>query len=151
QFAYQLTNIGTASKPKFPTISDIVAINAHEFLVDERDGKGRGDDSEAAFKRLYKIDLTGATEVSGISGDGNLAGNAVAKTLFLDIVDVLNAHGIPATEIPAKLEGVSFGNDVHAKGGVAHSLIVANDNDFLGTVTDTHHPNGVDNPNQFFV
>src|SRR5882757_10330415 len=40
QHAYALTNIGTEAKPKYPTISDLVAVNDHEFLVDERDGKG---------------------------------------------------------------------------------------------------------------
>ena len=32
-----------------------------------------------------------------------------------------------------------------------HTHWVSNDNDFLGTVVDTHHPAGIDNPNQFFV
>src|SRR5581483_8053918 len=50
QYAYPLTNIGTAKKPKYPTVSDILAINDHELLVDERDGNGRGDDSTAAYK-----------------------------------------------------------------------------------------------------
>src|SRR6266404_2563693 len=59
QYAYPLTNIGTAAKPKYPTVSEIVAINDHEFLVDERDGKGLGDNSTAAYKKIYRIDLTG--------------------------------------------------------------------------------------------
>jgi hypothetical protein len=42
-------------------VSDIVAINDHQFLVDERDGKGLGDGSTAAVKQLFEIDLTGAT------------------------------------------------------------------------------------------
>lgn len=41
-------------------ISEITALSDHEFLVDERDG----DMSATSFKRLYKIDLTGATDVS---------------------------------------------------------------------------------------
>jgi hypothetical protein len=32
-----------------------------------------------------------------------------------------------------------------------HTLFIANDNDFTGTVTDSLHPSGIDNPNQFFV
>ena len=70
------------------TISEIVAINNHEFLVDERDSKGLADDSQAVFKRLYRIDLQGAFDVSNLSGAANLAGNAVPKQLFLDIVAV---------------------------------------------------------------
>jgi hypothetical protein len=49
EIAYSLTNIGTATKPKYGTVSDIVAINDHELLVDERDGKGLGDGSNAAI------------------------------------------------------------------------------------------------------
>ena len=30
-------------------VSEILALNNHEFLVDERDGKGRGDGSKANF------------------------------------------------------------------------------------------------------
>jgi hypothetical protein len=151
QYAYELTNIGTAAKPKYPTVSDIVAVNDHELLVDERDGKGRGDDSTAAYKKIYRIDLTGAIEVSAISGDANLAGTAVPKTLFLDVVATLNAHGIGSNDIPAKLEGLAFGPDLVVGGVAKHTLFLTNDNDFIATVVDSNHPAGVDNPNQFFV
>jgi hypothetical protein len=151
EYAYELTNIGTASKPKYGTASDIVAINDHDFLVDERDGKGLGDDSAAAFKRLYKIDLAGAQEVSGISGAANLAGKAPSKTLFLDVVAALNAHGIASQDIPAKIEGIAFGPDLVVDGTTKHTLFIANDNDFIATVTDTNHPTGIDNPNKVFV
>src|SRR5499427_2334066 len=112
EYAYEFTNIGTAAKPKFGTASDIVAINDHEFLVDERDGNGLGDDSTAVFKKLFRIDIAGAQEVSGISGAANLAGKANPKTLFLDVVAALNAHGIRSQDIPAKLEGLAFGPDI---------------------------------------
>lgn len=151
QFAYPLTNIGTAKKPKYPTVSEILAINDHEFLVDERDGKGLGDDSTAAFKNLFHIDLTGAADVTGITGEASLAGAAVSKTLFVDLVALFTAHGIAATDIPAKLEGITFGPDVTVGGERRHTLWVANDNDFLGHIVDTDHPEGIDNPNQFFV
>src|SRR5262249_43713272 len=45
EYAYSLTNIGTPNKAKYTTVSDIVAVNDHQFLVDERDGKGLGDNS----------------------------------------------------------------------------------------------------------
>jgi hypothetical protein len=151
EYAYPLTNIGTASKPKYPTVSDIVAVNDHQFLVDERDGKGLGDNSTAVFKRLYLIDLDGAQEVSGTSGAANLAPKAVTKTLFLDIVAVLNAVGFASTDIPAKLEGVAFGPDVTVAGSTHHTVFVANDNDYIATVKDTNHPAGADNPNRWFV
>ena len=151
QYAYPLTNIGTASKPKYPTVSDLVAVNSHVFLVDERDGKGRGDDSTAAVKMLYRIDLDGAADVSGLAGAAALGAKAVAKTPFLDIVAALNGAGVGSKDIPAKLEGVAFGPDVFVDGALEHTLWVSNDNDFIGTVTDDNHPAGIDNPNQFFV
>jgi hypothetical protein len=149
QYAYGLTAI----KNKFNTISDILAINSHELLVDERDSKGLGDDSVTTSKNLFKIDLAGATEIpANTSGEANLKPFVVAKTVFLDIVATLNKHGIASQDIPAKLEGTAFGPDVTIDGKVAHTLIVTNDNDFIGHVVDTHHPApGVDNPNKFFV
>ncbi len=38
-------------------MSDIVAINDHQFLVDERDGKGLGDGSNAKVKQIFQIDI----------------------------------------------------------------------------------------------
>jgi hypothetical protein len=151
QFAYPLTNIGSASKPKYPTVSDIVAINSHEFLLDERDGKGLGDNSTAVFKKIFSVDLDGAQDVSLLTGANALAPAAVAKTPFLDIVAVLNAHGFGSNDIPAKLEGTTFGPDVMINNQAKHTFIVANDNDFIGTVVDGNHPAGIDNPNRFFV
>src|SRR5215470_4673477 len=151
EFAYEFTNIGTAAKPKFGTISEIQAINDHQLLVDERDGNGLGDDSKASFKKLFVIDLAGAQDVSNLSGAAALAGKAAPKTLFLDVVGALNGHGIAVTDIPAKIEGVTFGPDLNVGGVVKHTLFVANDNDFIATVTDTNHPSGKDNPNQIFV
>lgn len=151
EYAYELTNIGSSSKPKYGTISEIVAVNDHEFLVDERDGKGLGDDSTAAVKRIYRIDLRGAQDVSGLAGADKLSGRAVPKSLFLDVVAVLNAHGIAGSEIPAKLEGLAFGPDVTISGGVRHTLFISNDNDYLGRLTDSNHPTGAENPNRLFV
>lgn len=122
--------------------SEILAVNNSKFLVLERDGKGLGDGSAAVVKRLYLIDLTGATDVSAMSGEANLLPFAVPKTLFLDIKTALNAHGILDTEIPAKLEGATFGPDVTIDGQVKHTLYIANDNDFDASAN---------NPNKFFV
>lgn len=142
QYAYALT---TGSG-----VSEILAINDHEFLLDERDGKGQGDGSTAVVKQLFKIDLAGAVDVSGLSGAANLAPLAVAKTLFLDVVQALTLNGISAIHIPAKLEGIAFGQDVTVNGALRHTLYVANDNDFNAAVADKNDV-VVDNPNQFFV
>lgn len=151
QFAYPLTNIGSASKPKYPTVSELVAVNDHQFLVDERDGKGMGDGSVAVEKKLYLIDLNGAQDVSAISGEANLIPKAVGKTLFLDVVAALGTQGFTPQNIPAKLEGLAFGPDVNLNGATLHTLFLANDNDFVANITDTYHPSGAENPNQFFV
>jgi len=49
-------------------VSEIVALNQHEFLVDERDGKGLGDGSKAKVKQIFKIDLTDAVDVTEMDG-----------------------------------------------------------------------------------
>jgi hypothetical protein len=135
EYAYQLT---TGSG-----VSDIVAINDHEFLLDERDGKGLGAGSVAKVKQLFRVNLNGAADISGKSGD--LSAFAVPKSLFLDIVAQFNAKGITSDLIPAKIEGTAFGPDVKVGGATRHTLFVANDNDFLASF------DGVDNPSKFFV
>jgi len=137
EYAYTLT---TGSG-----VSEILAVNDHQFLVDERDGKGLGDGSNAKVKQIFLIDLQGATDVSGVTGEANLAPHAVAKTLFLDVVAVLGTHGITTNKVPAKIEGLAFGQDVVMGGGVKHTLYIANDNDYNAVV------GGLDNPNAWFV
>ncbi len=60
EFAYRFDNIGTVAKPKYGTASELLAVNGHVLLVDERDGKGLGDGSTAVEKMVYLIDLDGA-------------------------------------------------------------------------------------------
>lgn len=132
EYAYKLT---TGSG-----VSEIVAINDHQFLVDERDGKGLGDGTTAVAKQLYRIDLNGAVDVTSLTGD--LSTKAITKTLALDMVATLTAHGITADKIPAKIEGISFGQDVVINGVTKHTIYVANDNDFVP---------GVSGPNNFYV
>jgi hypothetical protein len=143
EYAYPLT---TGSG-----VSEIAALNQHEFLVDERDGAGRGDGSVAVVKQIFKIDLNGAVDVTDMDG-ATAATHAVTKSAlpWLDIVKVLTANGIAADQIPAKLEGLTLGPDVRQGSTTVHTLWVANDNDFLTQVSDD---NGltVPNPNQFFV
>ena len=156
EYAYQLTD-GSG-------VSDILAVNDHQFLVDERDGNGLADTplltdtaSAARVKKLYLIDLSGATDVSGMSGD--LSEFQVTKNPvpFLDIVQKLNTAGIDSYLIPSKIEGIAFGQDVVIDGSTKHTLFVANDNDFLATIADPLKLPGdstrgtVANPNVFYV
>jgi len=142
EYAYKLGN-GTGT-------SDILAISNTEFLVTERDGKGLGDSSNAVEKKLYKIDLSAATDIKGASTVG-AATPVVTKTLFLDLVSALVVKGIPANLIPAKIEGAAFGPDMVIDGVTKHTLFIANDNDFLPTAILDDKTTEVANPNQFFV
>jgi hypothetical protein len=157
EFAYKLTD-GSG-------VSEILAVNNHQFLVDERDGTGLADTplitdvaSPATVKKLYLIDLNGAVDVTAIDGpNADLSAYAVPKTLFLDIVAKLNAAGINSYLIPSKLEGVTFGQDVLVHDEVKHTLFVANDNDFLPIVADPFKAptdstrSYITNPNQLYV
>jgi hypothetical protein len=134
EYGYKLTT-GTG-------VSDITAINDHEFLVDERDGKGLGDGSNANVKQVFKIDLTGATDISGLTPTSLASAPAVGKTLFVDLVKMLNAAGIASSQIPSKIEGLSFGEDAIVNGLLMHTLWIANDNDFTP---------GSSGPNVFYV
>lgn len=132
EYAYQLSS-GSG-------VSEIVALNDHQFLVDERDGKGLGDGSKAVAKQLFMIDLNGATDIAGLASIG--AGtSSVNKSLFVDLVQVLKGNGYSASQIPAKIEGLAFGADVIKNGVLNHTLYVANDNDFTAAGGD----------NKFFV
>jgi hypothetical protein len=132
EYAYLLTT-GTG-------VSEIVALNDHQFLVDERDGKGYGDGSSAAIKQVFKIDLAGAQDVTAMSGD--LSASAVKKSLVLDAVALLKTSGLTGKQIPAKLEGLAFGADVIHDGVLLHTLYVTNDNDFVSNIAGD---------NRFFV
>jgi len=146
QFAYNNTIAG-----KNFNSSEIVALNDHEFLVLERDGKGLGDGSKAVIKQVWKVDIAGAEDVSGLSGAAALLARAPTKTLFLDIKAALNAAGISDDRIPAKLESLAFGEDVMVGGKLQHTLYIANDNDFLGSVLLSDKKTSVTYDNQFFV
>ena len=121
EYAYQLTS-GSG-------VSEIVALNDHQFIVDERDGNGLGDGSKAKVKQLFTVDVSGATDVSALASIGSKT-PSVNKSLFIDMVPILKANGYSADQIPSKIEGLAFGADVIVNGVVTHTLYVANDNDF---------------------
>ena len=121
-------------------VSEITAINDHEFLVDERDGKGLGDGTNAAVKKLYRINLTGAVDITGLNGAAAAAA-AVSKTQVVNLVALLGANGITPANVPAKIEGLAFGDDVLVGGVLTHTLWISNDNDFVS----------VAGPSKFFV
>ncbi len=117
--------------------SAIITLPDGTMLVLERDNRGLGVDLTTMLpigsKRIFNIDLDGATDVSGTSlaGTNSLPGgvNAASKNLFLDIQAQLEAAGLLVTE---KMEGVTFGQWL-ADGGL--SMLVITDNDFSVTQT----------------
>ena len=110
-------------------VSEILAINDHEFLVIERDNRSNLQTPPQAptRKTIYKIDLTGATDVSAIpslpAGALPVGVVPVQKTLFIDLLDP--ALDLAAT-IPEKIEGLAWGPDL---GDGRHVLYVISDND----------------------
>ena len=110
-------------------VSEILAINDHEFLVVERDNRSFLSSTPQAptRKTIYKIDLSGATDVSDVASlpAGALPPDIVpvSKTLFIDLLDP--AFGLAST-IPEKIEGLAWGPDL-ADG--RHVLYVMSDND----------------------
>lgn len=138
---YAYDNYLAANKKAYNS-SEILALNSHQFLVLERDGKGLGDGSKAVVKQLWAVDIAGAADVSHLSGEAALLAEAPAKTLFLDIAAELMAKGFANTAIPSKLEGIAFGADIVDSGVVKHTLYLSNDNDFVPAEAG---------PNAFFV
>lgn len=121
-------------------VSEVLALNGHEFLVLERDGKGGG---EAECKRIYKIDLEGASDVSHCDA---LPGEQlpeqikpVKKALFVDLLDP--RYGIRGAGCPEKMEGLAFGPDL-ADG--RRLLMLACDSDFDETRPTTFYAFAVD-------
>jgi hypothetical protein len=121
-------------------VSEILAINDHEFLVLERDGKAG---AEAVAKRLYKIDVAGATDISdreSLPPKAIPEGVApVRKALFLNLLD--SEFGLAGAGFPAKIEGLAFGPDLPDG---RRLLIVAIDNDFIAANPIILHTFAVD-------
>lgn len=157
QYAYPLDSKKTA-------ISELLAVNDRQFLIDERDGTGfetaNDDNSPAVEKYLYEIDLTRATDVSNIADlrKGGFTSVVKSSAPFLNLVSVVGAAGIAANNVPAKIEGEAFGPDIQLNGTTMHTLFVSNDNDFLSDIVrDAGTPAAdldtvpADNPNRIFV
>lgn len=134
EYVYQL-NTGAGNGM---VVSEIVAVNDHEFLIIERD-KDQGDKVQA--KNIVKIDLAGATNVAGTADLGTLGNTytSVGQSLFMDLVgnttgitDFADFQALLSDQglfdlYPEKLEGIAFGPDLEDG---RHLLLIGNDNDF---------------------
>jgi len=111
QWKYRLDTLGT-------NIGDMTAINDHEFLVIERNG-GTAT-SGTPFKKIFRIDLN-AVDAAGYVG----------KTEVVDLMNLadphdLNGDGSATFTFPfVTIESVLILD--------AHTLLVANDNNYPGT------------------
>jgi len=128
QFDYVCDSTKTA-------ISEIVAVNEHQFLVDERDGVP----GPKGVKLLYLVDVNQSPRPSDIAKvaslplEGSSASIvALKKTLFADLGSILNAANPfkTAAGLPDKIEGIAFGPDLPDG---RHLLLATNDNDYAGT------------------
>ncbi|WP_221075027.1 esterase-like activity of phytase family protein [Agarivorans aestuarii] len=126
--------------------SEIVALNQQQFLVIERDGgfAGASGKKQAKYKRIYQIDLSQATDVSG-DVDAELGLTFAGKTLEQMSWQELAQQGIkPVTktlandllvDLPSpyphdKLEGLWLRAD--------NQLAVLNDDDFAVAAKGEH-------------
>jgi hypothetical protein len=140
QYAYQMKRSSQGQG-----ISALVALNDHEFLVLERNNLGlgagaaisSGGGANVADKEVYKIDISGATDVSGIDLDA--PGAVFAKVdksgkwldLDLDTID-LDGDGDVETagKSPEKWEGLAVGPRLNDG---SYLLLAGNDNDYSVT------------------
>ncbi|WP_342648686.1 esterase-like activity of phytase family protein [Mucilaginibacter sp. CSA2-8R] len=132
QYAYLMENTSITG------VSEIVAVNATTFLTIERDGLyGGAPTNPSTFKRIYKTDISQATDISDASNGtngklyggktveelNNLSGlttagiTPVSKTLVLDLLkDLPNVYPHDKAEGLALLPG--------------NILAISNDDDF---------------------
>ncbi|MFM9977753.1 MAG: esterase-like activity of phytase family protein [Sphingomonadaceae bacterium] len=150
QFAYVLESLadinarvpnntfGATAQGRNIGVSSITALADGSFLVIERDNRGLGVDdptgaNPVSTKRVYRIRLDGATDVSNVSfaGSNDLPAGviAVSKALYVDVQAALAAAGLNPLE---KIEGLSFGKPL-ADGTLTMFLVT--DNDFSVTQT----------------
>jgi hypothetical protein len=133
-------------------LSAIVAINDHQFLVIERDNRGIGVDNPAGrgigvapfpaagivgSKRVYKIDIDGATDVAGLSlpDDGNLAAAGIVPVQKNDqsvFIDLAANTLLPNANQAEKWEGLTIGPKIV---GGYRVILAGNDNDYSVTQT----------------
>lgn len=108
-------------------ISDLYAVNDHTLLVDERD-KNAGDKAE--LKRIFQIDLSGATNILGKYDQASAGG----KTLEEMSISNLKAAAIMPPSKRTVLDAVAFQFPYEKIEGLTlvdgNTIAIINDNDF---------------------
>lgn len=138
QYAYRLEGSSQGRG-----ISALVALNQHEFLVLERNNRGLGVDANVVGpnKKVFRIDLRGATDVSSIRlTAADVAFTAVTKstTPWLDLAlpSTLASPSLAALGgvSPEKWEGLAVGPQL-ADG--SYLVVAGTDNDYSVTQNAT--------------
>jgi hypothetical protein len=129
QYAYQLE---TAAQGR--GVSSIVALGNDRFLVLERNNRGIGVGAtlSPADKAVFEIDLTGATDVSGIViANGVLPAGVTTVSKGAKVID-LDANTLAAlgNRSPEKWEGLAVGPQL-ANG--QYLILAGTDNDYSVT------------------
>ena len=121
-------------------ISALVALNDHEFLVLERNNRGLGVDATLTppNKKVFRIDLAGATDVTGLNLLGAPAGSFTPVTknstpwLDLAAADTLAHPSLAALGgvSPEKWEGLAIGPRLRDG---SYLVLAGTDNDYSVT------------------
>jgi hypothetical protein len=121
-------------------VSAIIALNDTEFFVLERDNRGLGVDDPAGArtvgsKRVYRIDITGATDVTTLSlPAGTLPADVVPVTKSPMVIDLSADTQLPNGKQAEKWEGLTIGPRLKDGGYV---ILAGNDNDYSVTQNGT--------------
>ena len=126
QFAYRMD---AASQGR--GVSALVAVNADDFLVLERNNRGVGVGAEATppNKKVFRISLAGATDVSGQTlSNASCPGVTKNPTPFLDLA----ANTLPelGNRVPEKWEGLAIGPRLS---NGSYVVLAGTDNDYSVT------------------
>jgi hypothetical protein len=145
QFIYVLDNpdLGPEPNTRADKIGDAVSLGFGEFLALERDDDALPDDNPAHIeKKIYRFNLTGATDVTAFTGIVGSTGKTVDQLTVAEMV----ANGIHpvAKSLHVDLNKAGYNRAQKVEGLAVidpWTLAVINDNDF-GVANITIHPDG---------
>lgn len=127
QFAYQLDNVARDSKPsgKFMVngLPEILSIDATTFFFVERAYSSGHEDGGNSVK-LYKVDISNASDISQIESLQKASYKSAKKTLILDFDSIRPKL---TKGIVDNIEGITFGKKL-ANGN--QTLVFVSDNNF---------------------
>jgi hypothetical protein len=126
QYAYQMEGSSQGRG-----ISALVSVNDHEFLALERNNRGIGVGAEISppNKKVFRINLHGAADVSSVTFEAAACPGKVTKTgPFLDLAaDTLPELG---RKVPEKWEGLAIGPQLEDG---SYLMLAGTDNDYSVT------------------